>query len=340
MLYKRASFALAGKKARELIKRAKTLMLDLVIIGGAAAGCSAAIYSARRKLNFKMVTDNIGGEVALSGMVKNWPGIIEIQGYELAQKFHEHVKSYNVDIEEGWRVEKIETVGKHQVVTAKNAIGEIRSYETKTVIIATGIHPRHLNVPGEKDFYQKGVTYCTVCDGPLFKNKITATIGSGNAALESAMMMAGIASKVYLISKYPNTPETNGGFPKGENILIDKIKQIENVEIIYEAQTTEIVGEKMVTGLKYKTTDQKEKKLDVQGIMIHAGQIPNSQFAEKLEKTKTSEIMVDNKCRTNVPGIFAAGDVANLPYKQIAIATGQGVVAALAAIEYINRWTE
>ncbi len=315
-------------------------MLDLVIIGGAAAGSSAAIYAARRKLNFVMVSDNIGGEVALSGVVNNWPGIIEIQGYELAQKFAEHVKSYDVVTEQGWRVEKIEPVAKHYLITAKNAVGEIKTYETKTIIVATGIHPRRLDIPNEKEMYQKGVTYCTVCDGPLFRGKVTATIGSGNAALESALMMANIATKVYLISKYTNTLENNGGFPKGENILVDKIKQIANVEVVYGAQTTEIIGTDRVSGLKYKDEAGVEKTIEVQGVMVHAGQIPNSQFIDNVEKTRTGEIVIDSKCRTNMPGILAAGDVTNIPYKQIGISAGQGIIAALAAIEYINRFEE
>ncbi len=314
-------------------------MFDLIIIGASAAGSSAAIYSARRKLNFKIVTDDIGGEVALSGVVNNWPGIIEIQGFELAQKFHEHVKSYDVEIDQGYRVSSIDSTGNHHTIVAKNAVGEEKKYETKTVIIATGIHPRHLDIPGEKEFDRKGVTYCTVCDGPLFKNKITTTIGSGNSALESAMMMAGIASKVYLLSKYKNTKEENFGFPKGENILIDKIKTLPNIEIIYGAATTAIVGEKSVTGVKYKDADGTEKTIATQGVMVHVGQIPNSQFVE-LEKNGGKEIKIDSKCRTNVPGIFAAGDVTDIPYKQIGISAGQGIIAALAAIEYLNRWSE
>jgi len=313
-------------------------MFDLIIIGGAAASASAAIYSARRMLNFKIVTEDMGGEVALSGVVNNWPGIIEIQGFELAKKFSEHVKSYGVEIDENFRVEKIIQENNLHIVIAKNSLGEEKRYETKTVIVATGIHPRRLGVPGEEIFYQKGVTYCTVCDGPLFKNKITTTIGSGNAALESALMMSKIAKKVYLISKYPNTKEANDGFPKGENILVEKVKQMPNVEIIYSATTKEITGDKMVKGVKYIDEAGAEKIIETQGVMVHAGQIPNSQFIDNVEKSKTGEIMVDVKCRTNVAGIFAAGDVTNIPYKQIGIATGQGIIAALAAIEYINRW--
>lgn len=315
-------------------------MLDLVIIGGAAAGSSAAIYCARRKLNFKIVALDTGGEVALSGEVGNWPGILSIQGFELAQKFTEHVKSYGVEIEEGWKVEKITPVKKHYILTAVNGVGETKEFETKTVIIATGIHPRHLSVPGEKELYQKGITYCTVCDGPLFKNKTTVTIGSGNSALESALMMAGIAKKVYVLSKFADTPELNGGFPKGEAILIEKVKSMPNVEIIYEAVTTAMIGESRVSAIKYKTGNGQEQGLAVEGVMVHIGQIPNSQFAEKIKKNKIGEIMIDEKCRTNRRGIFAAGDVTDVAYKQIGIAAGQGIIAALATIEYINMWKE
>jgi len=313
-------------------------MLDLIIIGSAAAGSSAAIYAARRKLNFKVVTLDVGGEVALCGTVKNWPGTLEIQGYELAQNFHAHAKSYDIDFEIGWKVEKIESKEKTHIVYCKNSDGKEQSFEAKAIIIATGIHPRHLEVPRENELYQKGVTYCTVCDGPLFKGKVTATVGSGNAALESALMMSNIASKVYLISKYADDPTLNGGFPKGEKILVDKVKEISNIEIIYSAQTTAFVGDTNITGLKYNDVAGSEHEIAVQGIMVHAGQIPNSQFIDTVEKNKIGEIVVDAKCRTNVPGILAAGDVTNIPYKQLGIASGQGIIAALSAIEYINRW--
>lgn len=315
-------------------------MLDLVIIGAAAVGSSAAIYAARRKLNFKVIAKDLGGEVALSGVVENWPGIKTIQGFELARQFNDHMKSYGVDIEEGWEVVSIASEKKHHIVTAKNALGETRTYETKAVIIGSGIHPRHLGVPGEDQFLHKGITYCTVCDGPLFKNKITATIGSGNSALESALMMSGIAQKVYLLSKYPNTKEANFGFPPGEMVLVDKLKELQNVEILYQAMIKEIKGDTKVKELTYETAEGEMKSLAIDGIMAHIGTIPNSSFIDSVQKNKTGEIMVDTRCRTNVPGIFAAGDVTDIPYKQIGIAAGQGIVAALAAIEYINLWKE
>lgn len=313
-------------------------MFDLVIIGGSAVGSSAAIYAARRRLNFKVVAKDLGGEVALSGVVENWPGIQSIQGFDLAKNFADHMKSYGADIDEGWSVENIQSEKNYHIVTAKNGAGEMRTYETKAVIIGSGIHPRTLGVAGEKELFHKGVTSCTVCDGPLFKNKTTATIGSGNSALESALMMGGIAKKVYILSKYPNTKEKNFGFPPGENVLVEKLMQMPNVEILYEAMTTEIVGENKVAGLRYKTADGTMKELTLDGIMVHVGMTPNSQFATTVAKNPAGEILVDSRCRTNVPGIFAAGDVTDVPFKQIGIATGQGIVAALAAIEYINRW--
>lgn len=315
-------------------------IFDLVIIGASAAGCSAAIYAARRNLNFVIISKDLGGEVALSGVVNNWPGQIEINGFKLAQDFLNHVKSYQAPIDEGLSIAEIKTEKNYHLVKAVDASGAEKIYQTKTVIIASGIHPRLLGIPGESELRGKGVTYCTVCDGPLFKNKITTTIGAGNSALESALMMGGIAQKVYLITRYANTPENNGGFPRGENILIDKVKALPNIEIIYNADTKKILGDKFVTGLKYlDKTAGEEKLIAVQGVMVHIGMMPNSDFVKCGKKNKLGEIEVDIKCATDCPGIFAAGDVTNIPYKQIIIAAGHGVTAALSAIEYINKFT-
>lgn len=315
-------------------------MQDLIIIGASAAGCSAAIYSARRNLKFSIISKDVGGEVNLSGQVNNWPGIIEINGFALAQTFRKHVESYGIKFDEGWEITKIEKIKNYFSVTAKNFSGEEKTWEGKAVIVATGIHPRNLGIPGEKEFRGKGVTYCTVCDGPLYRGKTTLTIGAGNAALESALMMSELTTKVYLLTKYPNTPEAKGGFPKGEDIMVEKVKALPNVEIIYNAETQEIIGEQMVNEVKYKDlTTNEEKTVAVQGIMIHIGMIPNSNLID-VEKSRSGEIIIDQKCQTNTPGIFAAGDVTNIPFKQIAIATGQGVTAALSAIGYVNKWKE
>lgn len=315
-------------------------MYDLVIIGAAAVGCPAAVYAARRNLNFVVVTKDIGGEVALSGEIENWPGQIHTDGIKLSKEFNDHMKSYNVPVDNSHEVTGIIQEKNHHVVIAKDAGGKEKRYETKAVIIGSGIHPRTLGIPGEEELRGKGVTYCTVCDGPLYKKKVTATIGAGNSALESALMMAGIAYKVYLLTKFPDTKETGGGFPKGENILIDKIKATQNVEIIYEANTKKILGTDVVSGLLYADKDGNEHTIDIQGAMVHVGAIPNSSFATGITKNQAGEIETNQRCETNIPGIFAAGDVTNIPFKQIVIAAGQGVVATLAAIDYINRWSE
>lgn len=317
----------------------KNNLLDLVIIGGAAVGSAAAIYAARRKLNFVVVAKDLGGEVALSGEVENWPGVIHTTGVELARAFAEHMKSYGAVADEGYEVTGITQDNGIHVVTAKDAGGKEKIYRTKTVIIGSGIRPRALGAPGEAEFKGRGVTSCTVCDGPLFKGKTTATIGAGNSALESALMMSEIAKKVYVITKYPNTPEAKGGFPPGENILIDKLKKLKNVEIIYNAMTKEILGKDVVSGVRYEDAASKEiREIAVQGVMVHIGVMPNSDFVSCTKKNNLKEIEIDTLCRTSCPGIFAAGDVTNVPYKQIAIAAGHGVTAALSAIDYINRW--
>ncbi|NCO04804.1 MAG: FAD-dependent oxidoreductase [Candidatus Magasanikbacteria bacterium] len=316
-------------------------LYDLIIIGAAAAGCSASIYASRRQLKYAVITKDIGGEVALSGEVENWPGIIHTTGIQLANDFEKHMKSYNPEIALGFGVEKIEQDGNTHIVYAKSFSGEEKIYRTKTVIIATGIHPRELNIPGEKKLNGRGVTYCTVCDGPLYKNKITTTIGAGNAALESALMLSKISSKAYLVTKYKDSKETNGGFPRGENILIEKVKKEKNIEIIYNAITTEITGDNVVQGITYKNQETgEETTVKTNGVMVHIGVIPNSSFVEKIEKDKIGQIKVNTRCETNIKGVFAAGDVTDNQYNQIVIAAGQGVTAALSAIEDINRWSE
>jgi len=313
-------------------------MFDIIIIGGSAAGMTAAIYAARHNLKSIIITKDVGGEIAMTGEVKNWLGIKTIRGFELVKNFREHVESYNVPIETGIEVINFSEEKKYYIVNAKDANGEEKIFETKTIIIASGIHPRPLGVPGEDKLRGKGITYCTVCDGPLYRGKTTVTIGAGNSALSSAIMMAGFAKTVYLITKYPNTKESNFGFPRGENTLIDKANSLENIKTIYNATTKEILGSEYVEGLVYfDSEEKKDKKIDAQGVMVHIGNVPNSAFAPQIKTDKTGAIEVSVKCETNLPGVFAAGDVTNSPYKQISIASGQGTIAALAAIDYVNK---
>lgn len=310
--------------------------LDLVIIGASAAGLSASVYAARRKLNFVVLSKDIGGEVARSGVVENWLGIEHTTGIQLAQDFEKHARGYDVDIQNGHAVTKIIQEGNVHVVHATYG-SEEKVFRAKSVIVASGIHPRELGVPGETDLKHRGVTYCTVCDGPLYKGKTTTTIGAGNSAVESALMMAGIAKKVYLVTKYPESQQ--GGFPKAENVLVDKVKALDNVEIVYNAMTEQILGEQKVTGISYKHIETGEtKELTTDGVMVHIGMIPNSNFVTCGDKTPAGEIKVSLKCETTCTGVFAAGDVTDIPFKQIIISAGHGATAALSAIDYINRW--
>jgi len=310
-------------------------MFDLIIIGGSAAATSAGIYAARRGLNFKIITKDFGGEVATSGEIGNWPGIPQTDGITLANQFKEHLKFYNVIPEEGIEVDKIvKQEDSTFLIKTKNG----QDYNARSVIVTTGVHPKGLNISGEKEFRNKGVSYCTTCDGPLFAGKITAVIGGGNSALEAGLMLADISLKVYIINK-------NSQF-KGDKVLLDKLVAKKNVEIIYNAKTTQIIGEKFVTGLKYENSPagEGEHEIKVNGIFIHIGMVPNSDIiSDDVQKNNFGEIIVNKNCETSstssgqaIPGLYAAGDVTDVSFNQIVIAAGQGCIAALSAVNYLN----
>jgi len=308
-------------------------MFDLIIIGGSAAATAAGIYAARRNLNFKIITKDFGGEVATSGEIANWPGIIKTDGITLSQQFKDHLVSYNVEIEEGVEVESVKKLEDGTFCVTAKIGGSNCDYIAKTVLVTTGVKPRELNIQGEKEMRNKGVSYCTVCDGPLFSGKVTATIGGGNSALESGLMLADIASKVYLINK-------NDSF-RGDQILIDNLKSKKNVEIIYNANTTQVLGDEFVNGLKYNDKDGKEQELKLDGIFVHIGNLPNSSImSPEVEKNKFGEVMVNKNCETNIPGLYAAGDVTDVPHKQIVIAAGQGACSVLSVVNYLNKMTQ
>lgn len=305
-------------------------MRDLTIIGGSAAAITAGIYAARRGLNFVVVAKEFGGEVATSGEVGNWPGMPKTDGFTLAKQFKEHLDSYGAPTEDGVWVEAIvkEADG---TFTVKGKRGDaVLSFQSRAVIVATGVHPRELGVPGEKEYRNKGVSYCTTCDGPIFAGKVTATVGGGNSALESALMLSDIASHVYVVNK-------NAAF-KGDAMLMENLAKKKNVTVLYNALTTKIEGEQFVQKLVYTDGSGTEQSFAVDGIFVHIGNIPNSSIAPpEVVKDDIGQIVVDAYCATNVPGLFAAGDVTNVPFNQIVIATGQGCIAALAAVQYLNR---
>lgn len=303
---------------------------DLVIIGGSAAATAAAVYAARREVNVLIVSQDWGGEVASSGTIGNYPGFVETNGIELADTFKKQVDANNVPVELGVTVTQILKNGAGDFTV--NAVKDDTdvTYRARAVLVATGVHPRQLNADGEKNLRQKGVTYCTTCDGPLYRGKTVATIGGGNSALESALMLKEICPKVYLLTIHSEL--------MGETIYITKLKQADNVEIIYNADTQKFVGTDRLEAIEYEDSKTKSvRRINVQGAFVHIGLVPNSAFLPtEIEKNKLGEIIVSKVGETSVSGIFAAGDVTDIPFKQIAIAGGQGVAAVLRAIQYID----
>jgi alkyl hydroperoxide reductase subunit F len=303
-------------------------MYELIIIGGGPAGMTAAVYAARKKINTLLISGDIGGQGLTTWLVGNYMGYQFIEGRELMQKFEEQVKQFPADVkvEVGKRAEKLSRVdGGFEVRTDR---GE--TYQAKAVIVATGKRPRQLNVPGEKELLGRGVTYCAICDGPIFADVKVAVIGGGNSALEAADDMVKIADHVYLISLTPLT---------GDQILVDKVKSASNLTIFLEHEVLEIKGKNSVEGIRIRDLkSKKEKELEVGGIFVEIGLIPNSELAkEMVTLNRLGEIMVDCGSETGVPGFFAAGDVTSVPDKQIVVAAGEGAKAALQAHRYLQR---
>lgn len=302
---------------------------DLIIIGGSAAAVSAAIYAVRSNLDICIITKDIGGQIAITNEIGNYPGFSTISGMELTKEFKKHLGFYNIKTEDGI---EIMSVGGHSgdfKIEAKKG-EKVLEYKSKIVLVATGVRHKHLGVPGEEKFYQKGVSYCANCDGPFFKNKIAAVIGGGNSALESSLMLAGIAKKLYVLTIHSEM--------RGEKIMIDKLEKSKNVEFIYNARTLNIIGENMVNAMEYEDLKSgKSNKIALDGIFVNIGMIPNSEFLTQVNKDEMGAIIVNEKCETNIPGLFAAGDVTNIPYKQIVIAAGHGAVAALSIVDYLNK---
>jgi alkyl hydroperoxide reductase subunit F len=304
-------------------------MYELIIVGGGPAGMTAAVYAARKKINTLLLTYNIGGQGLGTWLVENYMGYQFIGGHELMQKFEEQVKQFptSVKVEVGRTVERLSKVnGRFEVETHD---GE--TYQAKVVIVATGKSPRKLDVPGETKLLGRGVTYCAICDGPVFADLNVAVIGGGNSALEAANDMAKIAKRVHLISLSPLT---------ADQILIDRLKNAGNVTILPEQEVLEIEGENRVQGIRIRELKSKqEKKLAVDGVFIEIGLIPNSGLAKELvAPNRLGEIQVDCGNQTGVPGLFGAGDVTSVPDKQIVIAAGEGAKAALQAHRYLQRF--
>ena len=297
-------------------------MYDTIIIGAGIAGETAAIYASRKRMNFLLLAKELGGQFLESGEVLNYPGIIKTTGVEFESVMEKQLKFNEVEPKTGEEVKKIEKINNgFAVTTDKNR------YDARTLIIATGARPRKLNVSGERKFAKKGVTYCSICDGPLFFGMDIAVIGGGNSALEAVDFTKDIAGKIYLINR--------GKEFNAHEYLIEKVKSYKNVEIINQADTTEILGDKFVTGLKYKRNG-KTHTLEIRGVIIEIGRIPNTDFLKGfLELDEHNHILVDCRGRTSVEGVFAAGDCASGHEYQYVISAGQGCMALLKSARYL-----
>ncbi len=301
---------------------------ELAIIGAGAAGLAAGIYGARSGLKTLILEEKMaGGTIADAPLIENYPGFQSINGRELAKKMVVHCRSVGVGIHDLEKVVSLDLKGnKKMVKTDKTA------YETKAVIFASGTHQRELGVLGEKEFRGRGVSYCGVCDGPLFKNKRVLVAGGGNSAVITTLYIAELASEVKLLHRR--------GMLRAEEALVKALKNKNNVEILWNTEVKEIKGANVVGKVLLfdnKTGETKELKLD--GVFIQAGEAPNSQLAKKagVNVDEKGYIVVDVRQRTNIAGVYAAGDVTNHPVKQIGTAVGQGITAALEAYGYIRQ---
>jgi len=300
-------------------------MFELVIVGGGPAGLAAAVYAARKKLNTLLLSDDLGGQPNWTSGVENYMGYQFIEGPELMQKFEEQVRHFPIEMKTGYKAVGVARAdGGFAIRTEK---GE--THQAKVAIIATGKRPRSLNVPGEDTWRGKGVSYCAICDGPFFEGMKVAVVGGGNSALEAADDMIKIAEHVYLVSLTPLT---------ADRVLVDRVSEAANLTTFTEYETLEITGNEFVTGIRIRDLkDGKEKSLEVGGVFVEIGLIPNSDLVKDLVTlNEFGEIEVNCYCETGVPGLYAAGDVTNVPEKQIVIAAGEGAKAALQAQRYLR----
>lgn len=300
----------------------KPHVYDLVIIGAGPAGITAAIYAARKRIEFMVVSMNVGGQVTFSSTIENYTGFQYITGEELAAMFKKHLDKYKFEFKMA-EVKKVERVDEFFKVSTEGD-----SYLCRTVIVATGRRPKELNVPGEGRLKNRGVSYCATCDAPLFEGLEVAVVGGGNAGLEAVLQLTKIAKGIHLIEIMPKL--------KADPILVEKAKASGKVQIHTETRVLEILGDLTVTGIRVRK-DGEERIIPVQGVFVEIGSVPNSEIVDFVEKTRWGEIVVNCSCETNVPGLFAAGDVTNVPEKQIVVAAGEGCKAALAAFRYLSR---
>ena len=318
----------ARRAAAQLSEKAP---YDVLIIGGGPAGAAAAVYAARKGIRTGIVAERFGGQTMDTLGIENFISVLETEGPKFAAALEAHVRHYGVDVMTLQRVARVEPAaqpgGCAKVVLDNGAV-----LKSRTVILATGARWRNVGVPGEQDYRTKGVAYCPHCDGPLFKGKDVAVIGGGNSGVEAAIDLAGVVKSVTLLEFADKL--------RADQVLVDKLRSLPNVTIHVNAQTTEITGDgQKMNGLRYKDrVGGAEHHLDLAGVFVQIGLVPNTEFLKgTVELSRFGEVIIDDKCHTSVPGVFAAGDVTTVPYKQIIIATGEGAKAALSAFDHLIR---
>lgn len=304
----------------------KEQIYDLLVIGAGPAGLNAAIFAVRKGLQVGIIAKSIGGQVKDTTIVDNYLGIMNVSGSELANKFREHLESFRVPMLREHDVKSINQEDDLFVLELDNQ----KKYRSRTVLISTGARPRKLGVPGEEKLVHKGISYCSICDGPLFYGQEVAVIGGGNSAVESTIDLARYVSKVTLVHRSTF---------RAEKILLDRLKELENVDVKLGYVVEEIIGDNKVEAARIKNLNSDENEdLILSGILIEIGHSPNSQnFVDLAETNQWNEIIVDENQATSHPGIFAAGDVTSEPIKQIIVAAAAGAKAGLAISEYFNK---
>lgn len=326
----RGEFGLLLEKLEEKVDKEEVVIstedqvYDLIVVGGGPAGSAAAIYSARKGLSVAIIADTIGGQVKETVDIENLISKTKTTGQQLAADLYSHISDYTISIFEHRKVASVEIDGKNKRLITNN--GE--KFVAPAIIIATGANWRKLNVPGESEYIGRGVAFCPHCDGPFYKDKEIAVIGGGNSGIEGAIDLAGIAKKVTVIEFLEEL--------KADKVLQEKVASLPNVEIILNTQTKEVKGDggKVVSIELMNRATKDIFELPLDGIFVQIGLSASSQpFAEIVETNRAGEIIIDANCRTNIAGIYAAGDVSTVPYKQIIIAMGEGAKAALTAFD-------
>lgn len=299
-------------------------MYDIIIIGAGPAGMTAAIYAARREMKTLVIGAKVGGQMLWASEIENYPGFQTIKGFELISKMKEQAESFGVEVISAEAKKIEENADGFKVYTEQEV------YEGRTIVATLGASPRRLAIPGEEEFKGKGIAYCANCDGPFYRNKNVAVIGGGNSALDAAEVLSKIAKQVYLIDREEkfNAFET----------LIKEVETKKNVACFHYHDIKEISGSSKVEKIKIADRGTKEEKeIAVDGVFIEIGHIAQVDLIRELvEVDGNSEVVIDSRCATKTPGLFAAGDITQVPYKQIIIAAGQGAIAALSAYQYLQ----